>query len=297
MHSDRYVEIEALRDLALRLLDPAFEPRTPAEESPLLVGRLPPDLPVAVPIPENSRLVGSYVDGRKGITVLQDISMSRGAVFAWYDEELTGMGWERIEQHPNIGGLGAHSARPAHPTEGGMYCRSARGPALIVQGIASSDRQTELRLHLITDPLQTPCTRPGHPAGSNPTMPLLLPPPEAEFVPRSSGGGQQAASLWAHLITDLDGRNVASHYAQQLEQAGWTRHAEEEQGPYRWSTWIYRTDDMPDRYGILFISLLQHVGPHPRSGASQLTERPEMVQQYGIEVHARWRAQIGQSDK
>jgi hypothetical protein len=156
--------------------------------------------------------------------------------------------------------------------------------------MASSDSQTELRLHLLTDPLQTPCARPGHPAGSDPTMPFLLPPPEAEFVPKSSGGGQQAASFWGHLITDLDVQSIASHYAQQLEQGGWTRSVEEERGPYLWSTWIYRTEGMADRYGILFTSLLHHVGPHPRTGASQLTERPEMVPQYRIEVHTRWRA-------
>jgi hypothetical protein len=286
---------EALRDLALRLLDPAFSPRTPAEEPQLFVGKLPPDPPVTIPIPEDSRLVGSYVDHRKDVTVLLDVPMAREAVFAYYHERLTSMDWVRIEDRPSIGGIGPSPKRPSRPSDGGTYCRSAHGPALLVFGVASSDHRTELRLDLKTDPLHTPCARPGHPPGSDPTTPILLPPPDTEFVPRSAGGGQQAASFWGHLITDLDVRIVVSHYAQQLEQAGWMLHAQEEQGPYAWSTWIYRADDMPDRYGILFLSLLQHVGPHPRSGASQLTERPEMVQQYTIEVHTRWRAEDAHS--
>jgi hypothetical protein len=101
--------------------------------------------------------------------------------------------------------------------------------------------------------------------------------------------------LEAQLVTSLDVGGVVSHYAGQLEQLGWTLFVEQERDSCVWSTWTYRANDMPDRYGILFLSIWPHPGMPMRGAAAKATERPEIVDQYWLEVRTAWRADIGPS--
>jgi hypothetical protein len=289
MDRDTAAYVETLRELAVRIAAPAFGPRSPKEAPQILVAELPPGFPADIPLPESGVLVGSYVDPRRQVTVYLDIPLPRDAVFAYYHDRLTADGWMQIQDEPRPGGLPSHPRRPPHSTDGGTYCRSTIGPALSLQGVDVSEHTTELRLTMHNEPHI--CARPGNPPGSEPTIPILLPPPDAEWRPRSSGGGQDAASLWGHLVTDRDARTLLAHYGAQLEAKGWTPAAGEEQGGYTWASWTYSDSDRADRRGVVFISLLHHVGPYARFPFGRgLSERPEMMSQYTIEIHAAWRA-------
>jgi len=291
MDADHESAIEALRALALRLIAPYFPTNPPTQEPQLFVARLPPHLPVTIPLPQDSRLVGSCIDRQTGATILLDVATGPEGLFAYYHNELLAGGWTRIEQPPRLGGFRL-GRRPPSRYEGGTYCWSVQGPALTVQAIAPPNRLTEVRILLHTDPLQTPCAAPGDPPGSQPLLPDLAAPLEAELIPRSSGGGGNYARAEAQLATDLDLASVVAHYARQLEHAGWKRRVEEARGPYLWSTWSYSADGAAGRHGILLLSILQHLGMPLRSVAASLAERPEVVQLYELEVRSEWRGDV-----
>jgi hypothetical protein len=47
----------------------------------------------------------------------------------------------------------------------------------------------------------------------------------------------------ATLETDLDPAAVGTHYAAQLEEAGWLRLDEGQSGPQAWSNWSFTDED------------------------------------------------------
>jgi len=281
--------VERLRELALRVLDPWWVSGQ-ATQVLLVVAGLPPDLRVALPQPKGSRLVGSYFDGRATTSVLLDVSLQEDQVLAYYDLELVSAGWTRIERHPPLGGFDKASRRADSPKEGWSYCRSSNGPFVVVQPVGSSNGLTAVRLSLNTDPLQAPCAGPGEPAGSAPIIPVLLPPPGSELMPRSRAGAANYAVLTAEVVSDLGRAAVASHYDLQLDCEGWTCKMRQVRGSQVWSAWTYHADDQPGRRGTLFLSLVQHVGFPPRSGPLELKEEPKVVQKYWLEIRAGWRA-------
>ena len=173
--------------------------------------------------------------------------------------------------------------------DGGSYCRSSTGPLVVVQTTGSSNDLTAVRVTLSTDTVQTPCAGPGEPSGSDPIIPVLLPPPDSELMPRSRAGGANYAVLTSEIVTDLGPGAVASHYDLQLESKGWTCTLRQDRGSQVWSTWKYHADDEPGRRGTLFLSLLQRVGFPPRSGLAELTEEPKVVQQYTLDIRVGWR--------
>lgn len=90
----------ALRELAVRLLRVRF-PGAPeaSDETQLLVGQVPADLPVELPLPLGSRVVGSLVRGNpRGISIVLDAAEPAEQVLEFYRERLSGAGW-RVSSH------------------------------------------------------------------------------------------------------------------------------------------------------------------------------------------------------
>lgn len=90
----------ALRELAVRLLRARF-PGDPeaADEMQLLVGEVPAGLPVELPLPPGSRVVGSLVRGNpRGISIVLDAEQPAEQVLEFYRERLSGAGW-RASSH------------------------------------------------------------------------------------------------------------------------------------------------------------------------------------------------------
>jgi hypothetical protein len=273
-------------DLALRIVSPYHPDQPPADEPQLFVGELPPDLPVPIPMPEESRLVGSYVHRQGDVTIFLDAALSPDQVFSYYTEQLSAEGWARLAAQEPPPGFRA-TARSVPQSDRPTYCRGPQGPALTIIATTPPGLPTEVRLYLQPDPRRNPCADPVNPEGSGPLIPDLAPPEGTGLFPRHAGGSDIFATTEAQLITGLDLAQVVAHYTGLLERNGWTRRALEEVGPYVWSTWAY-TDDTRRRDGILFLSILKHPGLPPPAKAGALTERPEIVQQYTIETRVRW---------
>jgi hypothetical protein len=75
---------DLLRELALRLSTYPGDPRN--DDPQLLVGQLPDNLAIPVPMPENSRLIGTLIRGPENIDVILDSALSPAAVMSFYKE-------------------------------------------------------------------------------------------------------------------------------------------------------------------------------------------------------------------
>jgi len=261
--------IMALQDLALRLIDQHSFDASPSEEPQLLVGQLPDPLPVSLPVPEGSRIVGSLIDRKKIVQVVLDVPLPAEAVVAYYHERLTAAGWVTLRYRPVTGFTQAGREQRT----GSVFCRSGRGPALDMQALATNDGFTDVRLFLHTDPHSTPCASQWNPDGSAQLIPDLVSPPAAQLVYGSGGGGEGNAFSTATLETDLALADVAAHFAGQLEQAGWARQHEEHNSPLVWSTWVFEAMTGEGGKGSLQFFVLQ---------------RPEAAHRYALDVRAQW---------
>jgi hypothetical protein len=241
----------SLRELAERLLQMRFpdDPNTPADTR-LLVGTLPSALPVEIPLPDGSRVVGSVERARHGITTVLDCTQSPAEILDFYKQRLTAAGWTILET-PHMQGGFQHMFFANHAT----YCYSARGPALNVQANAVPNGLSDVRLDLQTDPRFSPCGRQHRMAtrGLESPIPALSPPEHSRQLAAGGGGGGTSWRSDATLQTNLDLAALASHYGSQLESAGWTSTGMGRDGPLAWSTWTFRDDENEPWRSLLFI--------------------------------------------
>jgi hypothetical protein len=200
--------VEALRELALRIIQagnfhygPGSRPFGPAQ---LLPGALPPDAPIALPVPEGSRIIGTVVHSGSPTTVLA-VSLPPDAILTFYRERMTALGWteqERPEYHQQCGGFTQSAPRP--PIENMLFFVGTRGPSLdvMITSEPETGAPTEVRLILHTDapePARGPHRRWD---AFEKLIPPLEPPAGAEQRFGGGGGGGWRSS--ATPRTDLD---------------------------------------------------------------------------------------------
>jgi len=188
----------ALHALAVRLLAaryPGYPFRSPpAQEPQLLVGRLPADLPVDIPLPAGSRILGSLIQGT--ISIVCDTNLSSMQVADFYRERLPAAGWSMPEDpygNPSL----PEAPRPVLPFL--VFCQRSQRLALRIQTHALKGASTRIQLELDTNPDRTsPCAtreqqekdlaareRALH---APDPFPLLRPPSSAQQSSGSDGG-------------------------------------------------------------------------------------------------------------
>jgi hypothetical protein len=226
--------IEALRSLALRLLEARFpgDPDTKSKTR-LNVGALPATFPTEIPIPDWCRVIGSLESGLLGVKVVLNSDQPEDRVLDFYRERMTASGWKILEV-PTHGGFAGSMANQV------TFCRGSRGPALTVDARALPNEPTDVDLLLQTDPRFSPCSQRQGMMHSDVPIPTLSPPPHSQHMKSSRGGGGTSWHSDASLETDLGLAPLADHYALQLEQAGWSRTGTGHDGPLAWSTWSFR---------------------------------------------------------
>jgi len=273
-----------IQELAERMLAPAASGAT----AQLLPGQWPSSLPVDVPTPPSARLVGSvehnadgklqYVDG------VLDATGAPADLLAFYQQELSGHGWTVPPAGP--GRMGGFQPTPPGMGNSRTFCKSPSGPSLSVTAASRAGAATDLRLHL-TLAQPGPCGAPPQPPSPAPLPNAdVLPPLQAPAgVPLQVTGNGGAGSRWTSEATAETKRSPAeleTHFAQQLQAAGWTRLAGGADGPLAWSTWkLPRQGDWQglllafqapgqDRRSLL-VRAEEPVAPGPWSGGLSLS--------------------------
>ena len=232
-------ELEAL---ALRLLVQNFPGEPSLEETRLLVGTLPTDLPEPLPIPSDARIRGSLIRGRQRITILLDTDLSPDATIAFYRDRLGAAGWTLADTHDR-GGFSHGEATRNVP-----FCRSKRGPTLRVDAVSVADvTQIQLELHLDEHYL---CRGKRHDIFER--IPRLTP-PAGEQRAMGGSGSEESAFTSARLTTDLDLPTVAQHYRTQLTEAGWVQVEARQPGPLAQSDYTFTDQDGAPWRGSLLV--------------------------------------------
>ena len=139
-----------LREIALRLLAPAFRPE--ASDAQLLAGSLPASLPFELPLPEKSRIVGSFISSPETMQIVLDTDQSPTEIVAFYTERMQAAGWSepdvlrRQRQHVEGGFVDSFHRPVTYVT----FCKGQRGPALGVSVSKRRGRAEKLRSDCIS---------------------------------------------------------------------------------------------------------------------------------------------------
>lgn len=221
-----------------------------AEDVQILVGELPANLPIALPLPQNASVIGSLVRLGHSAQIVLDVDQSVKAVVAFYREQLVSASWRELDSPIRFGGF-------SFPSEAAnlIFCKSQRGPALTVTCNEITGALTEVRLNLQLDARHTPCAMVSMRGGPlMPPIPNLRTPAGARWRGGGSGGG--GSDDWhstVNLETDLDAAALIAHYNEQLQSVGWNLRDQGRSGSSAWSAWRFSDDQHNLWAGVLII--------------------------------------------
>src|SRR5260221_647739 len=221
-------EIDLLEKLALGLLVYPGDPR--ASKPRLFLGKIPENLPIEVPIPEQSRVVGTLARSETQVEIVVESDLRPEEVCSFYRAQLTSLGWHEPEDMwPHHAGGFLYSDFGPHMNI--TFCQEPGGAGLILNILQLESTSTDVRLNLSLDREMNPCAQQAmmrrhmHHHGMDEIIPPLIPPRGAQQ--RGGGGGSSSDEVHttATLKTNLALDALAKHYAAQLSQAGWTQTA------------------------------------------------------------------------
>ncbi len=290
-------ESAALRELVERLLgEGRGGPPGEGHTVQLLVGMLPPDLPIALPLPPGSRIIGTAAHqiedpfggmmprgGRTRRTweIAFDAPLPAAEVGTFYEQALIGQGWTMPREGPQMGIEGGFSAdfealRRAHPPpemaaqmaafervrpEHRTFCPPAgTGGSLRLTLTPRRDGSAQVLGHLDDHPFGPCGMQEMLEATVAARLPRLIPPPEVALMPGGGGGSESRWTSEASATTDQPVGTLEAHFAAQLAAAGWVRRAGEAAELLAWSAWTVPGE--PAAEG--FLSVRQAAGQDQR---------------------------------
>ncbi len=251
MDNDPYDDernLSRLKDLAERLLDHSYHVEGDSDKPRLFLGELPTGLPVDIPVPDGTVLLGglrraSPWRGGYDVEVILEAEAEPGGLYDAFREHLAGSEWSE-KRHPltRRGGFvfTGYEERPL------TFCLSPRGPALLVS--AYRRRQmgtTEVRLRLEGSRRDSPCSEDHdrYEYYDRSVVPALFPPEGVAQIPGGGGSGSDSEHHSANLRTDMPPAAIVAHYSAQLEEAGWSRVGGGDEGPSAWSGWTFGDEE------------------------------------------------------
>ncbi len=275
-------EAARVRELAERALLPqsypssgyGYGPTVPQEEPSveLLVGRLPTDPALDLPIPAGGRLIGTVVrrggsygySGIGGTEIVIDAPGAVAEVAGFYERALQERGWS--SGNVRMGGGGGGFRQPM-TTQQTYLCRDEDNASLTLRVEPRSGRPNLSDVRITIGGSAPPCyipappdiasigrPYPSSPYGSSPygSLPTLYPPEGVQLIPGvSMGGSSGGISAEARAITSMSAAELESGFGRQLGSAGWSRVGGGVAGPIAWSAWSI--SDQPEYQGLLMV--------------------------------------------
>jgi hypothetical protein len=238
---------DLLRELAMRLLSQPSGPPGALLPVQLLPGALPPDLPLSLPMPDGSRLIGSAVhpqfpSGRYTDVVL-DVPGRPAQVLTFYRTALATLGWTEPNSKFRAPGF-----QPDVPVGNDLFCAGPTGPWLGIMAYGQATGVADVRIMVHEDfPGPCPSSNPGPGAPPGPfvgaeSVPSLDTPPGVQVLSTAVGapvvGGGMSIFISAGVaISDEPADAIEAAYADQLTVAGWTMTDSGSDGLTAWSAW------------------------------------------------------------
>ena len=240
----------ALREFIARALD--YPSPEGTDGLTVLIGALPESLPLELPVPQGSRVIGSTIrDSQLGGTeIVLDVDLPPDGVLGFYQEELLRAGWEEAPQQPYGGGFVSASWPTAN------FCLNQDEAQISINAFEIPDEATDVRLH-IQSPVQYSACDPqvyGPYDEGSATIPELVSPSGSVVQSGGSSSGDGMADTSAVLQTELSPGELASQYADQLVEIGWTQAAQEAVPELAWSSWSMTDEEGRAWSGLLLVA-------------------------------------------
>ncbi|HLE03738.1 MAG TPA: hypothetical protein VI729_03875 [Anaerolineales bacterium] len=218
----------------------------------VLVGGLPENLGFELPVPEDSRVIGSIVRGtlQGGTEIILDVDLAPEEALAFYREQLLQAGWEEQTQQAYGGGFGFVSGSWPNTT----FCLEENEAAIFLSAYAPPSLPTELRLNIQQEAQYSYCLpqQEGMDEASR-LIPALESPPGSLIQSGSGSSGEGMAESSAVLTAEFSTAALAEQYAAQLLEAGWKPLAQDEEPELAWSFWSAADAEGQDWSGLLLI--------------------------------------------
>ncbi len=124
-----------LLELALRLATHPGDPRT--QNAQLLPSQIPDQLPVDIPFPEGSRVLGSLIRNPESISMFLDTHLSPEQALTFYRQRMQASGWQTTDIfRPHRGGFMSSGSQSRGGNE--TFYQGLRDPALTLNALGSS---------------------------------------------------------------------------------------------------------------------------------------------------------------
>ena len=216
----------------------------------VLIGGLPENLGFDLPVPEDSRVIGSIVRGtlEGGTEIILDVDLAPEEALAFYREQLLQAGWEEQTEQAYGGGFVSGS----WPST--TFCLNENDAVIFLSAYAPPSLPTELRLNIQQEAQYSACL--AQPMGMDEAsglIPSLVSPPDSLIQSGGGSSGEGMAETSAVLRSNLSTGALAEQYAAQLLEAGWKPLAQDEEPELAWSFWSVADAEGQDWSGLLLI--------------------------------------------
>ncbi len=201
-----------------------------------LPGKLPPDMPVDLPIPDGARIAESEIQEDSIIFVILDVPMTPDLTLDFYRKRLTSQDWTEIPgMNRGFVEQGVFSVN---------FCQGPNNSSLIVTA-TPQENGTDLCISVMSDTDYSFCSQgPSFLDDWLMPIPMLTGPNGTRMLyAESMGGPDSMQAVSATLETEMNSSSLTDHYADQLKAANWTMIGADESGPSSWSSWSYNNED------------------------------------------------------
>jgi hypothetical protein len=245
---------QTLREFIQRYFGRVY-PGAPAQQTRILIGSLPDDLKIDLPIPEGARVVATLEEHSTFTQIILDTPMIPDEVETFYTQSLTDLGWQTAPQGDQGSGF------VSSVQMGERFCLNENEAYLEVSSVETADGPTDVRLNLQAPVEFYPCQEydPGYMDPGTKLIPSLEA-PDGVQIPSSGAGSSSDGSAYntADLETDLSIDELLAYYNSQLEQAGWELVDQGTSEVVAWSAWKL-IDEKGDEWGGNLIMMDNHL--------------------------------------
>jgi hypothetical protein len=280
---------DLLYKLALRLS--TFPGASRVDQPKLLVEKLPEALPVHIPFPQGSHVLGSLIRDAQSLQILLDVPLTAPEVSDFYQHELTTNGWSSPEDADGMGPRGGFLHSGIHGMHNIRYSAYEHdsGWSLNVQIAGEEQGLTDVRLQINrNNRSMNSRRRRRHHDDMFSILPSLVPPEGASQQGGGSSGGDDRVSTTATLELQKawDVTDLTRHYTEQLRQASWTPIAAEQTEHAAWSTWTFRDKEGEEWLAAFY--LFQLAGENIRYQLTLLADWKEKLSQEKLSQKSSW---------
>ena len=262
--ADGQVEIvggdeQSLRKFIQRYFSPIY-PGAAEGEKKILIGSLPDDLPIDLPLPEGAQVVASFQEPSAFTQVILDVPLTPDEIESFYTQTLTDLGWKPAPAHQPGGGF------VSSEDAGGRFCLGESDAYLEVRPLEAPEGLTDVRLNLQAPVEYFACQEQdaGYMDAGSHIIPSLEAPQGVQITSNGAGSSSDGSAYnSADLQTSLSINELLLHYNTQLEEAGWKLVDQGTSEVVAWSAWKL-LDDQGDEWGGNLIVMDNRLGSDRR---------------------------------